>query len=98
MKKALKARTERWLEMRKYIALTASGHFRYFMDKRGDDGILKFNHERQKLDMRVLTGDQNNKTGARRKDSKSLSGGEKSFSQVSLLLALWQGVSSPILW
>ncbi|KAJ8660440.1 hypothetical protein O0I10_003898 [Lichtheimia ornata] len=97
MKKALKARTERWLEMRKYIALTASGHFRYFMDKRGDDGILKFNHERQKLDMRVLTGDQNNKTGARRKDSKSLSGGEKSFSQVSLLLALWQGVSSPIL-
>lgn len=94
----MKDRTERWLEMRKYIALSASGHFRYYMDKRGDDGVLKFNHNKQKLEMRVLTGDQNNKAGARRKDSKSLSGGEKSFSQVSLLLALWQGISSPILW
>ena len=43
----------------------------------------------------VATGDQFQK-GTRHKDSKSLSGGEKSFSQISLLLSLWQGISSPL--
>ena len=43
----------------------------------------------------VATGDQFQK-GTRHKDSKSLSGGEKSFSQISLLLSLWQGIASPV--
>lgn len=47
--------------------------------------------------LQVSTGDQFKK-GTRHKDSKSLSGGEKSFSQVSLLLAMWQGITSPIFW
>ena len=33
---------------------------------------------------------------ARDKDPKALSGGEKSYSQLSLLLAMWQAMDSPL--
>jgi chromosome segregation ATPase len=34
----------------------------------------------------------------RDKDPKSLSGGEKSFSTICLLLALWEAIGCPIRW
>ncbi|KAI7868513.1 P-loop containing nucleoside triphosphate hydrolase protein [Spinellus fusiger] len=97
MKKALKVRLDRWDAFRMYISLSAMGHFTYYMHKRGDSGKLKFDHKASQLIIRVSTGDQFRKGATRQKDSKSLSGGEKSFSQISLLLALWQGISSPVL-
>ncbi|KAF7728561.1 Structural maintenance of chromosomes protein 6 [Apophysomyces ossiformis] len=68
-----------------------------FLIKRGDSGHLRFDHEKERLVIQVATGDQY-QDSTRTQDSKSLSGGEKSFSQVSLLLALWQGIASPVLW
>ncbi|KAG0166206.1 Structural maintenance of chromosomes protein 6 [Apophysomyces sp. BC1015] len=97
LKKTLDERMVRWDNFRMYMSLSAMGHFTYYMHKRGDSGQLKFNHEKECLEIRVSTGDQFRKGGSRKKDSKSLSGGEKSFSQISLLLSLWQGIASPIL-
>ncbi|KAI8376349.1 uncharacterized protein BYT42DRAFT_574286 [Radiomyces spectabilis] len=96
MKVMLEERMARWDVFKMYMSLSAMGHFSYYMHKRGDTGQLKFNHAKERLEVRVATGDQFRK-GTRQKDSKSLSGGEKSFSQVSLLLSLWQSISSPIL-
>ncbi|KAF7722745.1 Structural maintenance of chromosomes protein 6 [Apophysomyces ossiformis] len=97
LKKTLDERMVRWDNFRMYMSLSAMGHFTYYMHKRGDSGQLRFYHEKERLEIRVATGDQFRKGGSRKKDSKSLSGGEKSFSQISLLLSLWHGIASPIL-
>ncbi|KAI8335914.1 hypothetical protein BC941DRAFT_66438 [Chlamydoabsidia padenii] len=96
MNDSLLKRMDRWNSFLMYIPLSAKVYFTYYMHKRGDNGTLKFSHKKQTLDVRVTTGDQFKEGTARRKDSKSLSGGEKSFSQISLLLSLWHGISSPI--
>ncbi|KAI9263239.1 hypothetical protein BDA99DRAFT_438256, partial [Phascolomyces articulosus] len=95
LRETLTVRLQRWNAFRMYISLNVQGHFTYFMHQRGYNGYLKFHHEKERLDIRVSTGDQL-KRGTRHKDSKTLSGGEKSFSQISLLLSLWEGISSPV--
>jgi chromosome segregation ATPase len=97
LKKMLQNRIEKWEKFRDYIALAAKHYFSYYLHMRGDEGSLRFNHVTKRLDIRVSTGDQYSK-GSRQKDSRSLSGGEKSFSQISLLLSLWQSISSPLIW
>ncbi|CEP11990.1 hypothetical protein [Parasitella parasitica] len=96
MGKMLIARIEKWEAFRAYISLAAKSYFGYYLHLRGDEGSLRFNHAAKKLEIRVSTGDQYSK-GSRQKDSRSLSGGEKSFSQISLLLSLWQSISSPLI-
>lgn len=95
--KMLSARIEKWEAFRAYISLAAKSYFSYYLNSRGDEGSLRFSHQAKRLDIRVSTGDQYTK-GSRQKDSRSLSGGEKSFSQISLLLSLWQSISSPLIW
>lgn len=97
LRKMLDARQLKWNQFRDFMSLSAKHYFSYYLHLRGDEGTLKFNHQTKKLDIRVSTGDQYSK-GSRQKDSRSLSGGEKSFSQISLLLSLWQSISSPIIW
>ncbi|KAL9549784.1 hypothetical protein MBANPS3_005045 [Mucor bainieri] len=94
--KMLLDRQQKWEAFRQYISLAAKSYFGYYLHLRGDDGSLRFNHNLKRLEIRVATGDQFSK-GDRQKDSRSLSGGEKSFSQISLLLSLWQSISSPLI-
>ncbi|OBZ83040.1 Structural maintenance of chromosomes protein 6 [Choanephora cucurbitarum] len=96
LNKMLIERINKWEMFRNYIALAAKHYFSYYLHMRGDEGTLRFNHQTKRLDIRVSTGDQYSK-GSRQKDSRSLSGGEKSFSQISLLLSLWQSISSPVI-
>ncbi|RCH92677.1 Structural maintenance of chromosomes protein 6, partial [Rhizopus stolonifer] len=96
LSKMLAERMSKWESFRSYISLSAKHYFSYYLHMRGDEGTLRFNHQTKRLDIRVSTGDQYSK-GSRQKDSRSLSGGEKSFSQISLLLSLWQSISSPII-
>lgn len=96
LRKMLVKRQEKWTQFRDFMSLSARHYFSYYLHLRGDEGALKFNHQQKQLAIRVATGDQYSK-GSRHKDSRSLSGGEKSFSQISLLLSLWQSISSPII-
>lgn len=98
LQRILEQRVTRWETFRNFISLHARAYFRFYLHKRGDNGNLKFNHRDQTLEIRVSTGDQFKKGGSRQKDSRSLSGGEKSFSQISLLLSLWQSINSPVIW
>lgn len=58
---------------------------------------MRFNHDNHKLELRVQPNDDpTNKKSQRIKDSSTLSGGEKSFSTICLLLALWSAAGCPI--
>ncbi|WAQ83546.1 hypothetical protein PtA15_3A917 [Puccinia triticina] len=95
LKMALSLRKERWIQFRTHIAVRAKMKFVTHLSKRGYTGKLNFNHNTQRLDIQVNTSEQESTQG-KLKDPKALSGGEKSFSTISLLLTLWDAINCPI--
>lgn len=53
MDEAIKIRLEKWHYFRRLIALRAKGQFTYHLQNRGYTGSLDFNHDTQKLKLRV---------------------------------------------
>lgn len=94
MRSALNLRLEKWLYFRKHIAMRARALFQYYLQTRGYDGSLHFNHDRGRLTLSVKTDSAHGAHG--KKDPRSLSGGEKSYSTICLLLALWEAIGCPI--
>lgn len=92
---ALSLRKERWIQFRTHIAVRAKMKFVTHLSKRGYTGKLHFNHNAQRLEIQVNTNEQESTQG-KLKDPKALSGGEKSFSTISLLLTLWDAINCPI--
>ncbi|KAF8879889.1 P-loop containing nucleoside triphosphate hydrolase protein [Gymnopilus junonius] len=99
LNKALKAsliiRLARWQEFRRHIALRCKHVFQYHLSRRGYYGKILFDHTSGHLNLRVQTDDQLTQ-GTRDKDPRSLSGGEKSFSTICLLLSLWECIGCPL--
>ncbi|EPS40314.1 hypothetical protein H072_5870 [Dactylellina haptotyla CBS 200.50] len=89
---AFEERMERWHYFRKHISVTSRLQFHYLMSEREFDGQLKFDHIRGILQLKVQPSQQATDT---QRNAKTLSGGEKSFSQICLLLALWEAMGSP---
>lgn len=58
---------------------------------RGFQGTLKFDFAEKTLQLNVQTGNDEKK-----RTVESLSGGEKSFSQIALLLSIWKVMNSRI--
>ncbi|KAF8628635.1 hypothetical protein AX15_003769 [Amanita polypyramis BW_CC] len=96
LKKSLTMRLARWQEFRRHIALRCKLVFQYNLSHRGYFGKILFNHENQSLQLKVQTDDQIATQGNRDKDPRSLSGGEKSFSTICLLLSLWESIGCPL--
>ncbi|KAJ6508481.1 hypothetical protein C8R45DRAFT_444577 [Mycena sanguinolenta] len=100
LNKALKAslivRLSRWQEFRRHIALRCKLVFGYHLSNRGYFGKVLFDHDKGTLQLRVKTDDQVATKGGRDKDPRSLSGGEKSFSTICLLLSLWESIGCPL--
>ncbi|KAJ5110745.1 hypothetical protein N7532_001280 [Penicillium argentinense] len=93
-KDTLNSRKKRWEIFRSHISSRAKAQFTYLLSERSFRGRLLTNHSEKLLDLQVepdITKDDS--TG---RNTKTLSGGEKSFSQVCLLLALWEAMGSPI--
>ncbi|RDB15621.1 Structural maintenance of chromosomes protein 6 [Hypsizygus marmoreus] len=99
LNKALRAslivRIHRWEEFRRHIALRCKLIFGYHLSRRGYYGKVLFDHERKTLILRVQTDDQVG-TQSKEKDARALSGGEKSFSTICLLLSLWESIGCPL--
>ncbi|CEG36529.1 structural maintenance of chromosomes protein [Plasmopara halstedii] len=91
----LEERKRVWQILRKEIAHRTSMEFNKYMCLNNFAGKLKFRHDDQRLDIAVL----HNEVGASREsqvtDMKELSGGERSYTQVSLLLALGESIECP---
>ncbi|CAG7927871.1 unnamed protein product [Penicillium olsonii] len=94
LKDTLHNRKKRWEIFRSHISSRAKAQFTYLLSERSFRGRLLTDHHNKLLDLQVepdITKDDNTGRGA-----KTLSGGEKSFSQVCLLLSLWEAMGSPI--
>ncbi|KAI6027610.1 P-loop containing nucleoside triphosphate hydrolase protein [Pisolithus microcarpus] len=95
LKKSLVMRFDKWHEFRRHIALRCKLVFQYHLSNRGYYGKVLFDHVNQTLQLKVQTDDQA-ATQGRDKDPRSLSGGEKSFSTICLLLSLWDSIGCPL--
>lgn len=95
LKNSLVIRLDRWQEFRRHIALRCKLVFQYHLSQRGYYGKVLFDHVHQTLQLKVQTDDQT-LTQGRDKDPRSLSGGEKSFSTICLLLSLWDSIGCPL--
>ncbi|EEP82116.1 conserved hypothetical protein [Uncinocarpus reesii 1704] len=89
----LNERRLRWDGFRSYISSRAKSQFIYLLSERSYRGRLLTNHKDKLLDLQVEPDITKNSSG---RGAKTLSGGEKSYSQICLLLALWEAMGSPI--
>ncbi|BGP39124.1 Structural maintenance of chromosomes protein 6 [Rhodotorula kratochvilovae] len=90
-------RVGRWTDFRAHIAARAKLQFRLHLQERKFNGRLRFSHEECKLDIFIRTEEEGQDgKKAKQKDTKSLSGGEKSFSTICLLLTMWESVGCPL--
>lgn len=68
--------------------------FRYLLSERNFRGDIRLNHSDRMLAIHVEP-DISRKSDSGR-EAKTLSGGEKSFSTICLLLSIWEAMGSPI--
>ncbi|KAM7221496.1 hypothetical protein V8F06_003068 [Rhypophila decipiens] len=90
----LNQRLDKWRKFQRYISASSRANFIYLLSERGFRGKLMLDHERKALDLQVEP-DKTEKRAAGR-NTKTLSGGEKSFSSICLLLAIWEAMGSPL--
>ncbi|KAG8838849.1 Structural maintenance of chromosomes protein 6 [Serendipita sp. 411] len=97
MRRSMAIRQSRWQEFRKFMSLRCKLCFQYYLAERGFFGQIQLDHDKKTLALSVQTDDQKTKDGkGKAKDAKSMSGGEKSFSTICLLLSLWDAMNCPI--
>ncbi|KAJ9134755.1 Structural maintenance of chromosomes protein 6 [Pleurostoma richardsiae] len=94
LKITINNRLERWRKFQRYISATSRANFIYLLSERGFRGKLLLDHKKHLLQVQVEP-DQTRK-GAGGRNTKTLSGGEKSFSSICLLLAIWEAMGSPL--
>ncbi|KAL8785930.1 MAG: hypothetical protein Q9213_003079 [Squamulea squamosa] len=93
LKTTLVHRKERWRLFQRAITARARVQFMWMLSERSFRGRLIANHKEKKLDLQVEPDPT--KVGKGR-EAKTLSGGEKSFSTICLLLSLWDAMGAPV--
>lgn len=97
LRNTLKERRQRWKYYRSMLSLRTKMLFHHFLSMRAFNGKLKIDHKARTLEPRIYVDSfSNEKDLLKNNTSRSLSGGEKSFSTVCLLLSIWEAMGSPI--
>ncbi|CAI5738097.1 unnamed protein product [Peronospora destructor] len=91
----LEERKRVWQILRKDIAHRTCMEFNKYMCLNNFAGKLKFRHDDQRLEIAVLHNEKGASRASQVTDMKELSGGERSYTQVSLLLALGESIECP---
>jgi chromosome segregation ATPase len=93
-KTAVAMRQERWRRFQQLISARSRIMFVYLLSERGFRGRLMLDHEHKLLDLNIEPDETTRSDKGRQ--TKTLSGGEKSFSSICLLLALWEAMGAPL--
>ncbi|XP_020912192.1 structural maintenance of chromosomes protein 6 [Exaiptasia diaphana] len=88
----LKKRSAAYIDYRKFIAIRAKFFFQMMLSQRGYTGKMKFDHGNERLEIEVNVELALKKAN---KDTKSLSGGERSFSTICFIMSLWEAMETP---
>jgi chromosome segregation ATPase len=94
LKQSFMKRIEMFQRFQRHISASSRINFTYLLSERAFRGKLTIDHRNKRLDVHVEP-DETNKSGKGRQ-TKSLSGGEKSFSSICLLLSLWEAMGAPL--
>ncbi|KJA20562.1 hypothetical protein HYPSUDRAFT_142094 [Hypholoma sublateritium FD-334 SS-4] len=97
LKASLETRINRWGYFRAHKALLCKHIFQCNLSNRGYYGNIDFQHYEEKLVLSVETDDQlQTRRMMQTKKPDLLSGGEKSFTTICLLLSLWECIGCPL--
>lgn len=94
LKQSFMMRITMFQRFQRYISSRSRINFNYLLSERAFRGKLTIDHEAKKLDVHVEPDETNLKGQGRQ--TKTLSGGEKSFSSICLLLSLWEAMGAPL--
>ena len=94
LKQSFMLRLEQYRAFQKWISARSRINFSYLLIERAFRGTLVIDHANKLLDV-VVQPDDTNKS-AKGRQTKTLSGGEKSFSSICLLLSLWEAMGAPL--
>jgi chromosome segregation ATPase len=87
------ARHRKWLQFREHIVNMTRDTFNEILNRKGSSGDLEFSHSEGTLDLCVQK--DSTQESMQTKDVKALSGGERSFRTLALLLALGECLEAP---
>ena len=68
--------------------------FTHFLRQRDYDGMIRFNHDKERLDITIKVDCHTDKSKST-KNTKALSGGERSFTTVCFIMSLWEAMEAP---
>ncbi|KAF4121559.1 Chromosome segregation ATPase [Geosmithia morbida] len=94
LKRAIENRLDLWRQFQRQISARVRIQFTYLLSERGFRGKIDLDHKHRKVHVQVEP-DETRKSSAGR-NTKTLSGGEKSFSSICMLLSVWEAIGSPI--
>jgi chromosome segregation ATPase len=89
-------RRRRWKMFRRLITARARTTFQYLLLERAFRGSMIINHDSKLLELRVEPDITVARAEGGGRTTKTLSGGEKSFSTICMLLSMWDAMGSPI--
>ncbi|KAF7883857.1 hypothetical protein EAF00_011169 [Botryotinia globosa] len=94
LKYSFSLRMKQYRSFQRHISARSRINFNYLLSERAFRGKLEIDHKNRLLDVHVEPDEtSNNKKG---RQTKTLSGGEKSFSSICLLLSLWEAMGAPL--
>jgi chromosome segregation ATPase len=94
LKQSFLNRIEMYRRFQRSITARSRINFGYLLSERAFRGKLTIDHKHKKLDVHVQPDDT--VKGSKGRQTKTLSGGEKSFSSICLLLSLWEAMGAPL--
>lgn len=94
LKNAIEQRLRLWRTFQRQISARIRIQFNYLLSERGFRGKIDLRHKDRKVVIHIEPDETKKSSGGR--DTKTLSGGEKSFSSICMLLSVWEAIGSPI--
>ncbi len=94
LKRSLTNRITNYQKLQERVATRASHYFTFFLRQRDYDGKLKFNHPKEQLIIEVQV-DSHTQQSQATSNAKQLSGGERSYTTVCFIMALWDAIQAP---